>query len=375
MAQPAQLTALQICIQAHCPAFLWGAPGIGKTAIIEQMAEGISWPLWTVILSIREPTDQGGLPVVRPDGVHMHPPLWAAQLVENGHGIVFMDEFNTAPPTVQSSALRVVHGGWAGDLKLPDATSFVAAGNPATTLTGGYDLTAAIANRWTHFEWGVDATEWTNGMVSGWPEVPIFRLPEQWREGVPAKRGLVSSFISSRSQWLLDVPADRSEQGGAWASPRTWERVAILGAAAGALGFGLKSEEMRILIRGCVGEAAAKEFTTYITNMDLRDAEEYLSNPDHTPLPTRQDQIMATLDSVAAAALSRHPKKNEQIDRYYAAWRVMGRVMRTKADIAIPAARVLGANVPPEVDRALPEEIDDLENIIVESGIDFSKAV
>lgn len=369
------LIALIVCIQARLPAFLWGMPGVGKTAVTYQMAEGLGWPIWTVILSVREPSDQGGLPVTSEDGVRMEPPMWAKQLSKQGHGIVFFDEFNTAPPTVQNSALRVIHGGWAGDLELPKDTSFVAAGNPATTSTGGYDLTSAIANRWIHFDWRIEPTRWADGMVSGFGSPPIVRLPASWTELIPSKRALIAAYIRINGNQLTQLPEDPAEQGRAWSSPRTLDFAARLLAAAESVGHGPKSSVARLLVRGAVGEGVAQGLSEYIAKLDLRDPEEYLSDPYNVPLPKRQDQIMATLDSVAAAALSTEGvNKKERVERYYTAWKVLGRVIENKADIAIPSARVLATNMPHEVDRSLPPEVEKLLPILEEANIDFSRA-
>lgn len=367
------MIATQICIQTRSPVFLWGPPGVGKTANLEAIAEALGEPMWTVILSIREPSDQGGLPIIRPDGVSMHPPLWAVELGKKGHGTVFWDEYNTAPPTTQSSALRVIHGGYAGDMKLPAETSHIAAGNPATMVTGGYDLTAAIANRWTHIDWPLAAAEFAAGMVSGWPKPPIVRLPKGWRDGAAGNRGLIAAFITRRPDLLLALPKQASEQGKAWPSPRMWDRVSLLLTAAETAGHGKKSSVARILVRGCVGESAGHEFVSWFTNLDLLDPEEYLANPTSTPLPTRQDQIMATLDSVAAAALDRSRSDKDRADRYYRAWRVVGRILKDKGDIGVPASRVLALNVPKGVERALPPELDDILPLLEKAGIDFSQ--
>lgn len=364
------LLATQICMQSRSPVFLWGAPGTGKTAQLEAISAALREPLWTVILSIREPSDQGGLPIIRPDGVHMHPPLWAAQLCEKGHGTVFWDEFNTAPPTTQSSALRVIHGGYAGDKKLPAETSHVAAGNPASMVSGGYDLTAAIANRWTHIDWPTNPDEWAGGMVAGWPEMEVVRLPERWREMEAAKRGTVAAFIRRKPNLLMAMPKQAALQGKAWPSPRMWSRVATLLAAAESVGFGPKTSVARLLVLGCVGDGATTEFIEWITSLDLRDPEEYLAKPMETPLPTRQDQIMATLDSVAAAALDKG--KKDHVQRYYAAWKVAGRLLKNKGDIAIPACRTLAGNIPKEVRRQLPPEVEDILPLLEKAGIDFS---
>jgi len=373
MASNDHMIAAQICIQARVPVFLWGAPGVGKSAVLETIAPALNEPIWTVILSIREPSDQGGLPIVRPDGVSMHPPLWAFELKEKGHGVVFWDEFNTAPPNTQSSALRVIHGGHAGDMKLPVDTSHVAAGNPASMVQGGYELTAAIANRWTHIDWPLPAADFCDGMVSGWPQPPIAYLARNWRDGEAANRGVVSAFIRRRPELLLQLPKGAKLQGGAWPSPRMWSRVALLVTAAESCGHGKKSAVSRMLIAGCVGEAASLEFSQWLTDLDLRDPEEYIADPLGVPLPVRQDQIMATLDSVAAAALDRSRSEKEQVARYYRAWKVIGRVLKDKGDIAIPAGRTMANNMPKDVQRALPEELQDLLPILEKAGIDFSQ--
>lgn len=379
--------ATQLCIQARVPVFLWGGPGIGKTAVLESIATTLKEPLHTVILSIREPADQGGLPWIVNEkgeriadgatsvldvGVKMVPPMWARQLVKDGHGVVFWDEFNTAPPTTQSSALRVIHGGYAGDLPLPGQTSHVAAGNPATQVAGGYDLTAAIANRWTHIPWPMDPAAWCNGMVSGWPTPEVLRLPEDWRTSLPAKRGLVSAFIRRRPELLYVLPKAARDQGRAWPSPRQWDRIAHLLAAVASVKLDEKSEVAKVLIDGCVGEAAGEEFVKWFTELDLRDPEEYLADPMGTPLPTRQDQTMATLDSVAAAALDKSRPIKDQATRYRAAWKVMGRMIRSgKGDVGIPAMRVLCKGIPKELKRDLPPEIEEVLPMLEKAGIDF----
>jgi MoxR-like ATPase len=374
----AEMIALQVCLLARVAVFLWGEPGIGKTATTTAMAEVLSEMMWTVILSIREPSDQGGLPVIRPDGsVWMAPPGWAKELEKEGHGIVYLDELNVAPPTTQNSALRVVQEGQAGDQKLPDETSFVAAGNPPETNVGAYNLTAAMANRFVHINWPLNYEAWCNGMISGWTVPPTIKLHPRWKMKIAEKRGFVSNFISARGGELLHAkPDDPGAQGKAWPSPRMWTTWATLWAACESAGHDVESEVARVLCAGCVGEAAATEFFTWIVNLDLRQPEEYLADPLGVPLPTRQDQIMATLSAVAAACLSREGHaRPAQIKRYRSAWRVMGRILKSTADVAIPAARILAVNMPTEIEKDLPPEIEEILPILEEAEIDFSVAV
>lgn len=369
-----EMLAFQICVQARLPVHLWGEPGIGKSTITEAVAQVLDQRLWPVLLSIREPSDQGGLPVIRDDfSVWMAPPRWAKELDEHGGGWVFLDELNTAAPAVQNSALRVVQERYAGDARLPDATSFVAAGNPPETNPGVYDLTPAMANRFVHIRWPNDHEGWIHGMVSGWPAPKVVRLPDDWREGLPSMNGLVADFISKRGELLHQKPDNPVDQGRAWPSNRMWTTAAVGLAAANSCGHDPKSHVARVIVAGCVGDAASIEFASHIANMDLRDPEEYLANPDNIPLPRRQDQMRAALSQVAAAALKERPKRKEMIQRYYAAWKVLARVMRQAKDIAIPAARILADAMPPECDSQLPPELDDILDILENAQIDFSQ--
>jgi MoxR-like ATPase len=91
-----QLEALTLAVAADLPVLLWGEPGIGKTATLNQLADGLGLPLTTVIASVHEPSDFAGLPVVGDDpatqGVPMAPPDWAVRLVRAGKGLLFLDE-------------------------------------------------------------------------------------------------------------------------------------------------------------------------------------------------------------------------------------------------------------------------------------------
>ena len=116
--------ALGTAIAARVPVLLWGAPGTGKTSVVQAMAAAAGWPCETVIASIREPSDFAGLPIIAgPDSdspqVNFAPPRWARRLAAAGHGLLFFDEVSTAPPAVQAALLRVVLERTVGDLVLP----------------------------------------------------------------------------------------------------------------------------------------------------------------------------------------------------------------------------------------------------------------
>ncbi|RLB42124.1 MAG: AAA family ATPase [Deltaproteobacteria bacterium] len=348
-----EIAAFQICVISRKPVHLWGESGIGKTAVTNALAEAVGEKYWPVIMSIREPSDQGGLPVINHEdkSVWMAPPKWAVELAREGKGIVHLDELNVAAPTVQNSGLRVVNEGWAGDQKLPDDTSFIACGNPPETNPGVYALTPAMANRFCHIEFPIDHAGWCDGMMAGFPTPDVIKMTAGWEGKIPEKRGLFADFMRKRVPHLHDKPKDPMAAGRAWKSPRTWLMSAELLAAANGAGYGDRSDVARILVEGCVGKGGAKEFFTWLVNLDLRDPEEYLADPLRTPIPSRQDKLSAMLSSVAAASLNTRYKKTERLARYYAAWDIIARVADDgKADVAVPASRVLIANMPPGAD-------------------------
>lgn len=330
--------AIAIVTQTRMPVLIWGGPGTGKTTFINQLARKLGLHIETIIASIREPSDFGGLPVVRPDGVVLEPPAWAKRLAAlDGKGsIVFIDEISTAPPATQAALLRVIHEGVVGDLVLPPTVARIAAANPPEHAAGGWVLAAALANRFFHFDWTVDSEVWTSGALSEWDfDIEGFRLPEGWESRIPMSLAMVASYIRSKPMALFKIPEHDSDMGKAWPSPRTWDMAARALAAADAVHA---DDDIRSsVIAGAVGSAAAVEFITWLRNLDLPDPEALLAAPEKYKVPDRHDKIYAVLSSVTTATLS-----NLTEDRWRAAWKIIAKTANTRSpDIAAFAARAL----------------------------------
>lgn len=378
MATEPFMIAVQIAAQARLPVFIWGMPGSGKTTNIEILARVLNEQLWTMILSVREPTDQGGIPKVTDDGVTMVPARAFKELVKAGKGTIFFDEFNTATPPLQASALRIINEGWAGDLKLPEDTSFLAAGNDSRTSSGAYDLMSALANRMVHIDWKPSIVNWCDGMDAGFPEPEVAVLGKDWKNGIRRMRSYVSSFIRKNPDQLENEPDDPYLAGRAWPSRRTWTMAATLLAAAESAGYDMRSRVARILVAGCVGNGGQEEFHNWLVKQDLRDPEDYLKDP-HTPLPKRQDQMMVVINSVVSASLDEAFKKKEMLERQKAAWALLGRINREcrQPDLIVPGGRVLAVNMLPDfLQKGMqPPELDEIGPILEKANVDFSREV
>ena len=296
------------------PLLLWSEPGQGKTAATRQFCAVTERHCETVIASLRDPTDFGGLPVVIDGAVHLAPPNWArrahAAALAGQDVLLFFDEFTTAPPAVQAALLRVVDERVVGDLdlrRLPAGAGRVyvlAAANPEDQAAGGWGLSAPLANRLIHVTWRPELADWLDGMVSGWAPQPPVRVRPDWAAGLPAARTLVAAYIKTQPTKRHVLPEDEARRGGPWPSLRTWEYAAYVIAAAGALE--LPADRARAvrneLLAGTVGDVAA-EFARWEQELDLPDPEALLADPGALVLPRRTDLQYAILTAVTGAVI------------------------------------------------------------------------
>ncbi|MFI6038523.1 AAA family ATPase [Streptomyces sp. NPDC051315] len=351
-----QLEALTLAVAADLPVMLWGEPGIGKTAALNQLAEALDLPLTTVIASVHEPSDFSGLPVVGDDpaeqGIPMAPPDWAVRLVRAGRGLLFLDELSTAPPAVQAALLRLVLERRIGALRLPPGVRIVAAANPRSSAADGWELSPPLANRFVHLQWVHDHDVVVRGLGGTWPRATLPRLdPLRLPESVALARRAVCGLLAARPGLVHRLPSGETRRGGAWPSPRSWEMTLHLIAFATAAGS--SREVLSLLVRGAVGDGPGLELLASLDRMDLPDPEVLLADPARAVLPERGDLRQAVLDAVVAA-VRRQPEKS----RWDAAWTLLVRALETGApDLVVVPATTLASlrredwDVPASVER------------------------
>ncbi|MEV5605317.1 AAA family ATPase [Streptomyces sp. NPDC052299] len=360
-----QLEALGLAVTANQPVLLWGEPGIGKSAGLEQLAAGLGLDLETVIASVHEPSDFAGLPVVGDDpattGVPMAPPDWAVRLARKGQGLLFFDELSSAPPAVQAALLRVVLERRVGSLKLPDAVRIVAAANPPSSAADGWHLSPPLANRFVHLSWTHDPRTVARGMAGTWPEAPVPVVdPARTAGAVARARGAVSGFLTARPGLVHHLPADAEGRGRAWPSPRTWDMALRLLATGYATGTG--RDAVAAALTGAVGDGAGIELLSYLENLDLPDPDRVLADPDAFALPDRGDRQLAFLIAVVAAVQAELTRP-----RWEAGWAVLAKAVAAGVpDVAARAAVDLASMRDP--DWPVPEGIDAFLELLQLSG-------
>jgi AAA domain (dynein-related subfamily) len=333
-----QLEALTLAVSADLPVLLWGQPGIGKTAALNQLAEALELPLTTVIASVHEPSDFSGMPVLGDDpaaqGVPMAPPDWAVRLVRAGRGLLFLDELSTAPPAVQAALLRLVLERRVGALRLPPGVRIVAAANPRSAAADGWELTGGT-----------------------WPRASLPQLdPGRLREAVTFARRAVCGLLAARPGLVHRLPTNEASRGGPWPSPRSWEMTLRLIAFATAAGT--SREVLSMLVRGTVGDGPGLELLASLDRMDLPDPEVLLADPAAAALPERGDLRQAVLDGVVEAV-----RKRPEQSRWEAAWAVLVLALETGAPdlVVVPAATLAALR---RDDWEIPASIERLAGVV-----------
>ena len=98
------------------PVFIWGAPGIGKSAIVEQFAEAVGLPCVSLLGSQLAPEDIIGVPQIMEGRSVFCPPRMIAQ--EEPY-CLFLDELNACSQEVQKAFYSLILERRIGEYPLP----------------------------------------------------------------------------------------------------------------------------------------------------------------------------------------------------------------------------------------------------------------
>lgn len=143
-------TLLPLLHKTQKSLMIWGTFGVGKSSIVKQYAKDNNMEFIDLRLSTIEGTDLRGIPVkTEKGGVEWVPPaeLLVRDSTKKGK-LIFLDEINAAPPSVQAPAYGLVLDRRIGEniILLPE-DMVVAAGNLAGDNGATFDMASPLANR------------------------------------------------------------------------------------------------------------------------------------------------------------------------------------------------------------------------------------
>ena len=275
-------------IDRQLPVFIWGAPGIGKSSIVKQIAAAKELEFLDLRLSLLDPTDLKGIPFFKADtneGVWAKPSFLPSD--PESKGILFLDEINTAPPAVQASAYQLILDRRVGEYELPKGWSIVAAGNRENDRGVVYKMPPPLANRFVHFEMEVDFADW-----------------KQWAYSQGIESAIIAFLAYDKSMLFTFDPLSNEKS---FATPRSWEYVDSI------VKSGIDTELILDSISGAVGREAAVGYLSFKKVMkELPDLNEILDGT-LTELEEDDPKVMMALAIGLVNAL-REDASDEAVD-------------------------------------------------------------
>lgn len=260
---------IEIAYETKTPLFIWGTTGIGKSDSVRNFAKEMAKKLGLefsddevedgkfgfidIRISQLEPSDLRGLPSIEKDRTKWLIPNWLPKN-PNSKGILFFDEINLSPPSIQATAYQLILDRRLGDYKLPSGWVIISAGNRTEDKCNVFEMSSALCNRFTHTELTIpDKDSWLSWALNNEIDNRII------------------AFLQFKPSALFNFDGKNKDK--SFSTPRSWAFCSKL----------IKEREdkdlLMILVSSAVGEATATEFCAFLRLQDKIDLKELLKNP------------------------------------------------------------------------------------------------
>src|SRR5260370_21076816 len=149
---PPELLELLKTLPADRTAFVWGPPGIGKSALVRGAGQELGLPCVVLLGTQLAPEDLIGVPRIR----ELAPGRFATEfcppsaILRAAPFLLFVDELNSAVPDVQKAFYSLILDRRLGDYELPPGSRVVAAGNRVEARALVRPMATAPADRLGH---------------------------------------------------------------------------------------------------------------------------------------------------------------------------------------------------------------------------------
>lgn len=262
---------IKIAYETKLPLFIWGGTGIGKSTIVSDVSKEIAkdnglefsetevengkFGFVDVRISQLEPSDLRGLPIPNKETKSTEW-LIANWLPRNpdSKGILFFDELNLSPPSIQAVAYQLILDRKVGDYNLPNGWVIISAGNRVEDRANVFEMAMPLCNRFTHTELNIpDKDVWLKWALEN--EVD----------------NRITSFLQFKPSALYKVDSKVKDK--AFPTPRSWAFCSKLIANRD------NKDLLNLLVASAVGEGTATEFTAFLRLQNKINLKEILKNP------------------------------------------------------------------------------------------------
>lgn len=278
--KPSELkTTLVAAIRARLPILITGAPGIGKSDIVEQAAHDSGNDLILSHPAVADPTDAKGLPWVV-DGQATFLPFGelSRAIGADVPTVWFLDDLGQASAAVQASYMQLLLARRVNGHRISDHVTFIAATNRRTDRAGVSGILEPVKSRFgSIIELEPDLNEWCSWAIDR-------DLPPELIAFLRFQPDRLCQFTASAD--LTNCPV-----------PRTWSHVARI------LALGLPNGIRHAMIAGAIGEGTAVELSAFLRlYAELPSIDQILIDPMSVKLPDSPSTLYAVSSALAHRA-------------------------------------------------------------------------
>ena len=310
------------------PVFIWGPPGIGKSALVEKFAESVGLPCVSLLGSQLAPEDIIGIPQIVGEVSTFRPPRMIARTEPY---CLFLDELNGCSQEVQKAFYSLILEKRIGEYHLPQGSVIIGAGNRSQDGAIVKTMSTALINRMFHVQLQPDVNQWLDwGYENGL---------HPW----------VLEYIAQRPDHLFSHPPKTEEP---YSTPRSWH---MLSDALKEWGENITRDELKTLAYGCLTASHAGQFLAFTKQTESKFfLEELIKGTRKWPAkPEDRDVLYFVAQSFRARLWHDLPQNRQKMnaDAQYLAHRAKA-LMKELASLNLEIAQMV---VSPEDGHELPD--------------------
>ena len=230
---------LDVLIRTDTPVFIHGSPGIGKSYIVNDIAKQNGLEIVDVRLSQLDAVDLRGIPTISNEQTKWMPPVFLPT-EEDSEGILFLDELNSAPLSVQAAIYQLVLDRKIGEYTMPKGWRIVCAGNKIDDKGIVFKLPSPLINRMVHFV-----------LEAKYDDFKAWAIKNSIHPFIIGFLGFRPDLLSS------EVPSS-SEINPAFCTPRAWSMLSNI------IGSNNEINTIQPIVYGTVGYGAGIEFISFV---------------------------------------------------------------------------------------------------------------
>lgn len=287
---------LEYALKADLVPMVHGHPGIGKSAVMQSLADDFNMLLIDIRAAQCDPTDVNGFPHVDPvTGKASYLPMDIFPLVGDqlpinpktkqpyAGWILFFDELSSAARAVQAAMYKVIYDRMVGNRRLHPKVRLAAAGNRLDSGAIVEEMSSALQSRMIHLNAISDIECW---------------MPIAATANIDPR---ITSFLRYKPGSLNTFKPDQQGEEQTFACERTWFFVNRLLQA----GLDLNNRDVALpLLAGTIGEGTAREFMAYakIFSGDLPSIEDICADPQKATVPREAGHVYGICGMLAQYA-------------------------------------------------------------------------